>query len=206
MKDINLKIRTKPVQFVIMTPFLLPFYWFALMYFFTKDVFVIELIVSSVMISFALMMIGLEFLTESETARVEGDKIVFNYRKPIHFSQIESFTFDDGFRLKTRSEFWVLKFLCPGRDSQGYVQFLEDFKSSLSEWQEQNQETGVGMPRRKHFYGTRMATLTGFVLIVLYAGLLALAIRLGVGYAHVTAITPVFIMVTLLCFFAKKRE
>ena len=206
MKDINLKIRTKPVQFIIMTPFFLPFYWFVLICIFAKDILTIELIVSSVMISFALMMIGLKFLTESETARIEGDKIVFNYRKPIHFSEIESFTFDDGFRLNTRSECWVLKFLCPGKDSQGYVQFLEDFKSTLSEWQERNQETGVDMPRRRYFYGTRKATLTGVVLIVLYVGLLALAIWLGVGYAHVAAITPVFIMVTLLCFFAKKRE
>lgn len=149
MKDINLKIRTRPVQFVIMTPLLLPLYWAVLIYVFTMDAFTIESIVSSVMISFALMMIGLEFLTESEIARVEEDRIVFSYRKPIPFSEIESFIFDNGFKLKTRSGFWALQFKCPGKNTQGYVQFLEDFKSALSAWKKQNQGTGVDMLRKR---------------------------------------------------------
>lgn len=148
MKDINLKIRTKPAQLIIISPLFLPFFLIALGFILPGYLLVIELVVSSVMISLALMMIGLEFLTESETARVEGDKIVFNCRKPIHFSEIESFVFDGAFRLKTKSEFWVLTFRCPGKDSRGYVQFLENFKSALSEWQEQNQRTGVDTPRK----------------------------------------------------------
>ena len=143
MKDINLKIRTKPAQFIIISPILLPFFLIALIFILPRYLLVIELVVSSVMINLALMMIGLEFLTESETARIEGDKIVFNHRKPIHFSEIESFVFDRAFRLKTKSEFWVLTFRCPGKDSRGYVQFLEDFKSALAEWQERNQRAGV---------------------------------------------------------------
>lgn len=149
MKDINLKIRTRPVQFVIMTPLLLTLYWAVLIYVFTMDAFTIESIVSSVMISFALMMIGLEFLTESEIARIEEDRIVFSYRKPIPFSEIESFIFDNGFRLKTRSGFWALRFQCPGKNTQGYVQFLEDFKSALSAWKKQNQGAGVDMLRKR---------------------------------------------------------
>lgn len=147
MKDINLKIRTKPAQFMIISPVILPFFLAGLSFILPRYLLVIELVVSSVMISLALMMIGFEFLTESETARVEGDKIVFKHRKPIHFSEIESFVFDGAFRLKTKSAFLVLTFRCPGKDSRGYVQFLEDFKSALSEWQEQNQRTGVDTPR-----------------------------------------------------------
>lgn len=206
MKASNVTIITRPAQLMIFAPLFMIFYWAVLYMLFSREAFSPEFMVSSVMISVGLMLIGLEFFSEPEIARVEVDKIVFNARKPIPFSEIESFAFDDGFKLKERSGFWVLLFQSPNKNGDGHARFLEDFKTALSEWKDQNLGTCQAMPQQTYFYGTWKAKISGVAIGVAYACLVALALRLGVGYINVLVITPTFIFFAVLFFFGKRCE
>lgn len=85
MKTPNVVIRTRLTHVMMMPAFLLPVLWIAFMNVFPWTLFTIAFVVSSAMISVALLLIAREFMSESEGARVENDKIVFNSRSLFGF-------------------------------------------------------------------------------------------------------------------------
>ena len=168
MKTPNVVIRTRLTHILMMPSFFLPVCWAAFMQVFSQLLFTIELVVSSVMISVALLLIARKFLSESEVAWVEDDKIMFGSRKPISFDELKSFSFEDGITLRMKGRFFTLYLQCHN-NPVGYSGLIDELRSALSERRKISQTGGAYMPRQKFFYGTWKTRLIGYGFALIYA-------------------------------------
>lgn len=203
----NVVIRTWPVMLVICAPITVPL----ALVIFLGDLFIefaaIEMMVATAMVSIALTLIGLKFLSEVETARVEEDRKAFKSGKTILFSEIESFTYDNGFRMKVKSRFWSLLFHDLRKNGEGYSDFMYDVKLALSDYRERNLNSGVDMPRQKFFFGTWKAVVLGFSLLTLYGFFVDFLMDFGVmGYLQAAVFVPAVLKVSIFLFFGKEDE
>ena len=173
MKTPNVVIRTRLTHVMMMPAFLLPVFWIAFMNVFPWTLFTIEFVVSSAMISVALLLIAREFMSESEGARVENDKIVFNSRSPISFDDLKSFSFDDGVTLKIKGKLFALHLQCH-RNPEGYSALIDELRTAFSDRRKSSQISGAYMPRQKFFYGTWKTRLIGCGMTLIYACFTAL--------------------------------
>lgn len=168
MKTPNVVISTRLTQVLMMPAFILPVCWLAFMQVFSRSLFTIEFVVSSVMISVALLLIAREFVSESEVAWVEGDKIMFRSRKSISFDELKSFSFEDGITLRIKGSFFSLYLQCHN-NPVGYSGLVDELRWALSERRKSSQASGCYMPRQTFFYGTWKARLIGYGFILIYA-------------------------------------
>lgn len=203
----NVVVRTWPVMLVIFAPVSLPLALVIFLGDVSMEFSAIEMMVAIAMVSIALTLIGLKFLSEVETARVEEDRIVFKYKKIILFSEIESFTYDNGFRIKMKSRFWSLLFHDLRNNGEGYCEFMYDLKLALSDYRERNLSSGVDMPKQKFFFGTWKAVALGVAFITLYAFFVDFLMDFGVmGYLQAAVFVPAVFKVSIFLFFGKKDE
>lgn len=168
MKTPNVLIRTRLTQFFMMPSLFLPVFWIAFMQVFSQSLFTIEFVVSSVMISVGLLLIAREFVSESEVAWVEDDKIMFRSRKPISFDELKSFSFENGITLRMKGKFFALYLQCHN-NPVGYSGLVDELRSAFSERRKNSQASGVYMPRQKFFYGTWKTRLIGYGVALLHA-------------------------------------
>lgn len=163
MKTPNVVIRTRLTQIFMMPAFLLPVCWLAFMQVFSQSLFTIEFVVSSVMISVALLLIARKFMSESEAARVEGDKIVFSKRSAISLDDLASFSFDDGITLRMKGSLFSFYLQCH-KNPEGYSVLIDELRAAFSERRKNNQY----MPRQKFFYGTWKTRLIAYGLTLVH--------------------------------------
>lgn len=207
MNHPNLVIRTWPVVLVIFAPISLPLALMIFLGLLSTEFLAIEMMVAIGMVSIALTMIGLNFLSEAETARVEEDRIVFKTGKTILFSDIESFTYDNGFRMKVKSRFWTLLFHGARKNEEGYCDFMYDLELALSDYREQRLSAGLVMPRQIFFFGTWKAVTLGFALLAWYAVFVDFLMDFGVmGYLQAAVFVPAIFRISIFLFFGKKDE
>lgn len=135
---------------------------------YSQLLFTIEFVVSSAIISVALLLIAREFVSESEVAWVEGDKIMFRSRKPISFDELKSYSFEDGITLRVRGKLFALYLQCHN-NPVGYSGLVDELRSALSERRKSSQASGSYMPRQRFFYGTWKTRLIGYGFALMYA-------------------------------------
>lgn len=205
MESPNIVIRTRLVQFLMISPFILPLYWFLFLLIFSDVHYTIEFKVSSGMISVALFMISRTFLSDSQVATVEHDRIVFASRKPILFDQLVSVSFDDGLTLRARGALFAFIVQNPG-NKEGYGHFIKAFRSAFSEWQKNRLDKGMPVPRQNHFYGTWKARMVGCGMLFTYALLVALSLKFQTGYWMMVHTLPVTVMLALFLFFRERTD
>jgi hypothetical protein len=104
------------------------------------------------------------YIPRKDEVTIGDDRLTFQRRKPILYSDIERYNTDDVLQLIRRGE-GTLRL--SARQPMEHQQFRDQFVAAIEAWRESQIAQGIEVKlRRTHFYGSTAAKLLGVVLIV----------------------------------------
>jgi hypothetical protein len=107
------------------------------------------------------------YFPRKDSLTIERDRLTFQRRKPILYSDIDRYNTDDYLKLIRRGQPTLLLYANKPLEFN-YQQLSDQFVSAFEAWERSEIAQGIYVKaRRSHFYGSRVSKLLGAAMIVI---------------------------------------